>query len=171
MLEMHAEPVIKVAVEPKTKADQQKMSEALVTLVAEDPSFRLLRDEETGQTIIEGMGELKEGITELFRAGEVLRRAKEDKRRRRVAGECADAAAKAAAWRRMTAVSHTASTAEEYNEYQGMMWGNAMVAHWFLMTYGKTTGRKYYPTTCVIYVLCISAYLRPRYDVCFNSPQ
>ena len=113
MLEMHAEPVIKVAVEPKTKADQQKMSEALVKLVAEDPSFRFLRDEETGQTIIEGMGELKEGITELFRAGEVLRRAKEDKRRRRVAGECADAAAKAAAWRRMTAVSHTASTAEE----------------------------------------------------------
>ena len=82
------EPVIKVAVEPKTKADQQKMSEALVKLVAEDPSFRFLRDEETGQTIIEGMGELKEGITELFRAGEVLRRAKEDKRRQRVAGEC-----------------------------------------------------------------------------------
>ena len=54
-----------------------------------------------------------------------------------------DAAAKAAAWRRMTAVSHTALTAEEYNEYKGMMWGNAMVAHWFLMTYGKITGRKY----------------------------
>ena len=81
MLEMYAEPVIKVAVEPKTKADQQKMSEALVKLVAEDLSFRFLRDEETGQTIIEGMGELKEGITELFRAGEILRRAKEDKRR------------------------------------------------------------------------------------------
>mmetsp|Transcript_39144 Transcript_39144/g.85883 ORF Transcript_39144/g.85883 Transcript_39144/m.85883 type:complete len:790 (+) Transcript_39144:151-2520(+) len=52
------EPVIKVAVEPKTKADQQKMSEALIRLAAEDPSFRFSRDEETGQTIIEGMGEL-----------------------------------------------------------------------------------------------------------------
>jgi len=52
------EPVIKVAVEPKTKADQQKMSDALVKLAAEDPSFRFSRDEETGQTIIEGMGEL-----------------------------------------------------------------------------------------------------------------
>jgi len=52
------DPVIKVAVEPKTKNDQQKMSEALVKLAAEDPSFRFSRDEETGQTIIEGMGEL-----------------------------------------------------------------------------------------------------------------
>ena len=52
------EPVIKVAVEPKTKADQQKMSDALIKLAAEDPSFRFSRDEETGQTIIEGMGEL-----------------------------------------------------------------------------------------------------------------
>mmetsp|Transcript_11389 Transcript_11389/g.21005 ORF Transcript_11389/g.21005 Transcript_11389/m.21005 type:complete len:788 (-) Transcript_11389:82-2445(-) len=52
------EPVIKVAVEPKTKSDQQKMGEALVKLAAEDPSFRFSRDEETGQTIIEGMGEL-----------------------------------------------------------------------------------------------------------------
>jgi elongation factor G len=52
------EPVIKVAVEPKTKADQQKMGEALNRLAAEDPSFRYSRDEETGQTIIEGMGEL-----------------------------------------------------------------------------------------------------------------
>jgi elongation factor G len=52
------EPVIKVAVEPKTKADQQKMSEALIKLAAEDPSFRFSRDEETGQTVIEGMGEL-----------------------------------------------------------------------------------------------------------------
>mmetsp|Transcript_16984 Transcript_16984/g.41160 ORF Transcript_16984/g.41160 Transcript_16984/m.41160 type:complete len:581 (+) Transcript_16984:805-2547(+) len=51
-------PVIKVAVEPKTKGDQQKMSEALIRLAAEDPSFRFSRDEETGQTIIEGMGEL-----------------------------------------------------------------------------------------------------------------
>lgn len=52
------EPVIKVAVEPKTKGDQQKMSEALIRLAAEDPSFRFSRDEETGQTVIEGMGEL-----------------------------------------------------------------------------------------------------------------
>merc|ERR1719424_2085594 len=52
------EPVIKVAVEPKTKGDQQKMGEALVRLAAEDPSFRFSRDEESGQTVIEGMGEL-----------------------------------------------------------------------------------------------------------------
>jgi len=52
------EPVIKVAVEPKTKADMQKMGEALVRLAGEDPSFRFSRDEETGQTVIEGMGEL-----------------------------------------------------------------------------------------------------------------
>jgi len=52
------EPVINVAVEPKTKQDQQKMSDALVRLAAEDPSFRFSRDEETGQTIIAGMGEL-----------------------------------------------------------------------------------------------------------------
>lgn len=52
------EPVIKVAVEPKTKGDQQKMSDALIRLAAEDPSFRFSRDEETGQTVIEGMGEL-----------------------------------------------------------------------------------------------------------------
>lgn len=52
------EPVIKVAVEPKTKGDQTKMSDALIRLAGEDPSFRFSRDEETGQTIIEGMGEL-----------------------------------------------------------------------------------------------------------------
>ena len=51
-------PVIKVAVEAKTKADQQKMGEALARLAAEDPSFRFSRDVETGQTVIEGMGEL-----------------------------------------------------------------------------------------------------------------
>merc|ERR1712238_478845 len=55
------DPVIKVAVEPKTKNDQQKMSEALIKLAAEDPSFRFSRDEETGQTIIEGMRELHLG--------------------------------------------------------------------------------------------------------------
>merc|ERR1719487_1295387 len=52
------EPVIKVAVEPKTKADQDKMTQALIKLAAEDPSFRFSRDEESGQTTIEGMGEL-----------------------------------------------------------------------------------------------------------------
>ncbi|MDD2566592.1 MAG: elongation factor G [Thiovulaceae bacterium] len=52
------EPVISVAVEPKTKADQEKMGIALGKLAAEDPSFRVHTDEETGQTIISGMGEL-----------------------------------------------------------------------------------------------------------------
>jgi len=52
------EPVISVAIEPKTKADQQKLGEALGKLSAEDPSFRAHTDEETGQTIIAGMGEL-----------------------------------------------------------------------------------------------------------------
>ncbi|MEY8767829.1 elongation factor G [Francisella philomiragia] len=52
------EPVISVAVEPKTKADQEKMSIALGKLAAEDPSFRVKTDEESGQTIISGMGEL-----------------------------------------------------------------------------------------------------------------
>jgi elongation factor G len=52
------DPVIKVAVEPKTKADNEKMGNALMRLAAEDPSFRFSRDEESGQTIIEGMGEL-----------------------------------------------------------------------------------------------------------------
>jgi elongation factor G len=52
------EPVISVAVEPKTKADQEKMSTALGKLAAEDPSFRVKTDEESGQTIISGMGEL-----------------------------------------------------------------------------------------------------------------
>jgi elongation factor G len=51
-------PVIKVAVEPKTKADQEKMGVALNRLAKEDPSFRYSRDEESGQTTIEGMGEL-----------------------------------------------------------------------------------------------------------------
>ena len=52
------EPVISVAVEPKTKADQEKMGIALSKLAQEDPSFRVATDEETGQTIISGMGEL-----------------------------------------------------------------------------------------------------------------
>tara|TARA_B100000686_G_scaffold323030_1_gene377402 strand:- start:10955 stop:13078 length:2124 start_codon:yes stop_codon:yes gene_type:complete len=52
------DPVIEVAVEPKTKGDQDKMGEALVKLAAEDPSFRVTQDEESSQTIIKGMGEL-----------------------------------------------------------------------------------------------------------------
>ncbi|MHB8718743.1 MAG: elongation factor G [Candidatus Dormibacteria bacterium] len=52
------EPVISVAVEPKTKADQDKMGVALQKLAEEDPTFRVRSDEETGQTIISGMGEL-----------------------------------------------------------------------------------------------------------------
>ncbi len=52
------EPVISVAVEPKSKADQEKMGVALGKLAQEDPSFRVKTDEETGQTIISGMGEL-----------------------------------------------------------------------------------------------------------------
>jgi elongation factor G len=52
------EPVIALAVEPKTKADQEKMGIALGKLAAEDPSFRVSSDEESGQTIIAGMGEL-----------------------------------------------------------------------------------------------------------------
>ncbi len=52
------EPVISVAIEPKTKADQEKMGVALSRLAKEDPSFRVRTDEESGQTIISGMGEL-----------------------------------------------------------------------------------------------------------------
>ncbi len=52
------EPVIHVAVEPKTKADQDKLGKALFSLSEEDPTFRVQSDEETGQTVISGMGEL-----------------------------------------------------------------------------------------------------------------
>ena len=52
------DPVIEIAVEPKTKADQEKMSQALGRLAAEDPSFRVETDMESGQTIMKGMGEL-----------------------------------------------------------------------------------------------------------------
>jgi elongation factor G len=52
------DPVIEVAVEPKTKVDQEKMGAALARLAAEDPSFRVTSDHESGQTIIKGMGEL-----------------------------------------------------------------------------------------------------------------
>ncbi len=52
------EPVISIAIEPKTKADQEKLGTSLNKLASEDPSFRVKTDEETGQTIISGMGEL-----------------------------------------------------------------------------------------------------------------
>jgi elongation factor G len=52
------EPVIDIAIEPKTKADQEKLGVTLAKLAVEDPSFRVRTDEETGQTIIAGMGEL-----------------------------------------------------------------------------------------------------------------
>jgi elongation factor G len=52
------EPVIQIAIEPKTKADQDKLSDALVKLADEDPTFRINIDEETSQTLISGMGEL-----------------------------------------------------------------------------------------------------------------
>jgi elongation factor G len=52
------DPVIEIAVEPKTKADQEKMGQALARLATEDPSFRVAVDHESGQTIIKGMGEL-----------------------------------------------------------------------------------------------------------------
>src|SRR5260370_17317486 len=50
--------VIEIAIEPKSKADQEKLGVALAKLVAEDPSFRVTTDQESGQTILKGMGEL-----------------------------------------------------------------------------------------------------------------
>ena len=52
------DPVIEIAIEPKSKADQEKLGVALAKLAAEDPSFRVSTDQESGQTIIKGMGEL-----------------------------------------------------------------------------------------------------------------
>ena len=52
------EPVIELAIEPKSKADQEKLGQALGRLVQEDPTFRVSTDQETGQTVIKGMGEL-----------------------------------------------------------------------------------------------------------------
>src|SRR5438552_3252614 len=52
------DPVIEIAIEPKSKADQEKLGTALAKLVAEDPSFRVTTDQESGQTILKGMGEL-----------------------------------------------------------------------------------------------------------------
>jgi elongation factor G len=53
-----ADPVIKIAIEPKSKGDLEKMGTGLYKLAQEDPSFHFTRDEETNQTVIEGMGEL-----------------------------------------------------------------------------------------------------------------
>ena len=53
------EPVIQLAVEPKSKADQDKMALALQKLAEEDPTFKVHTDHETGQTVIAGMGELQ----------------------------------------------------------------------------------------------------------------
>lgn len=52
------DPVIKIAIEPASKQDNQKMTDALIKLSQEDPSFHFSRDDETNQTVIEGMGEL-----------------------------------------------------------------------------------------------------------------
>src|SRR6201990_1419332 len=52
------EPVIEIAIEPKSKADQEKLGVALAKMVAEDPTFRVSTDQESGQTILKGMGEL-----------------------------------------------------------------------------------------------------------------
>jgi len=59
------EPVISIAIEPKTKADQEKLGISLSKLASEDPSFRVRTDEETGQTIISGMGELHLEISQV----------------------------------------------------------------------------------------------------------
>ena len=58
MLVQFPDPVIKIAIEPKTKSDQQRMTDGLLKLAQEDPSFHFSRDDETNQTVIEGMGEL-----------------------------------------------------------------------------------------------------------------
>ena len=68
------EPVISVAIEPKTKASQDKMALALAKLAEEDPTFKTYTDEETGQTIIAGMGELQTLVTLKFLIEKVLRR-------------------------------------------------------------------------------------------------
>ncbi|MCX8092495.1 MAG: EF-Tu/IF-2/RF-3 family GTPase, partial [Verrucomicrobiae bacterium] len=52
------EPVVKIAIEPKSKADQDKLTDALLKLAEEDPTFRVQYDDQTGQTVIAGMGEL-----------------------------------------------------------------------------------------------------------------
>src|SRR5262249_48922579 len=64
-----AEPVISIAIEPKTKADQDRLATALQKLASEDPTFRVATDPETGQTILSGMGELHLDIK-----GDILKR-------------------------------------------------------------------------------------------------
>ena len=62
------EPVVSIAIEPKSRADQDKLSDALVTMADEDPTFKVIYDDETGQTVISGMGELHlEIITDRMR--------------------------------------------------------------------------------------------------------
>jgi elongation factor G len=56
--DIHSEPLIEIAIEPKSKADQEKLDVALAKLAAEDPSFRISTDRESGQTILKGMSEL-----------------------------------------------------------------------------------------------------------------
>ncbi len=75
------EPVISMAVEPKTKADRDKMSEGLQRLAEEDPTFRCFTNEETGQLIIAGMGELH---LEIIR-DRLFREFKVERQRRRAA--------------------------------------------------------------------------------------
>ena len=74
--------MIHVAVEPKTKADQDKLGKALFSLSEEDPTFRVRTDEETGQTVISGMGELHLEVL----VDRMLREFKVDATRRQAAG-------------------------------------------------------------------------------------
>ena len=76
------EPVISVAIEPKTKADEEKLGDSLQRLAEEDPTFRVRTDEETGQTIIAGMGELHLEII----VDRLLREFKRRRQRRQAAG-------------------------------------------------------------------------------------
>jgi elongation factor G len=68
-------PVISVAIEPKTKSDQEKLGTAIQKLAEEDPTFQVKLDEETGQTVISGMGELHLEISRRPHAARVQRRA------------------------------------------------------------------------------------------------
>ena len=76
------EPVIHVAIEPKTKADQDKLGKALYSLSDEDPTFRVRTDDETGQTVISGMGELHLEVL----VDRMLRRVQRRRHRRQAAG-------------------------------------------------------------------------------------
>ena len=135
------EPVISVAVEPKTKADQEKMGLALQRLAKEDPSFRVSTDQESGQTIISGMGELHlEIIVDRMRASSRSRRTSASRRsptaRRsaprssRKASSCASPAAAAS-----TATCGSSSSRSE--EGKGFEFVNGIV--------GGTVPREYIP--------------------------